>query len=309
MSELLQEEEAANAQQQAKAAAKAAKRQRQRERQRELEQQAASAAAEVTAAAGAAEAAVSVERSAGAPCNIFRGNVPTTAAAPVPLAANSEAASSGSSSSSNYGGTRSSRQQKESSQISQAGASAVAASGTIATPAATGSSGSVLDAGTGLALAVRPPPPAAGSPAHTMAAAEHGAAVLEPAADVDREAAELEQLMRQLGVGSSSSSTGGSGDWDWSEPLPASPATTAPTPPAARASTLGSSIASPRSFARGLREEVMCPITQEPMTDPVAAADGHNYERVAIEGGWDKGGGWGWRAAAVPCCVLGAPAS
>ena len=29
----------------------------------------------------------------------------------------------------------------------------------------------------------------------------------------------------------------------------------------------------------------MCPITQEPMTDPVTAADGHNYERAAIEGG------------------------
>jgi hypothetical protein len=53
------------------------------------------------------------------------------------------------------------------------------------------------------------------------------------------------------------------------------------------------------------------PHHQEPMTDPVTAADGHNYERAAIEGGC----GGVCRVVAVHatscCCVdfceLGAP--
>ncbi len=31
--------------------------------------------------------------------------------------------------------------------------------------------------------------------------------------------------------------------------------------------------------------ELMCPITQEPLRDPVVAADGNLYERFAIQGG------------------------
>jgi hypothetical protein len=70
-----------------------------------------------------------------------------------------------------------------------------------------------------MALAVHPVAPAADPPLHTAIAAEHGAAVLEPAADADSEAAELEQLMRQLGVGSSSYAGGScSGGWDGVSP-------------------------------------------------------------------------------------------
>lgn len=36
--------------------------------------------------------------------------------------------------------------------------------------------------------------------------------------------------------------------------------------------------------------ELRCPITQEPLQDPVLAADGNTYERAAIQGGWV--GGW-----------------
>ena len=36
----------------------------------------------------------------------------------------------------------------------------------------------------------------------------------------------------------------------------------------------------------GMLQDVVCPITQEPMEDPVLAADGHTFERSAIEGGF-----------------------
>ena len=132
---------------------------------------------------------------------------------------------------------------------------------------------------TALAVAaweVRLQAPAADPAAATVAAAELGMALLQPAA------------------GGDSAGGGSSGGWDWSEPLPPAAAATtaaataaaAPTPPrpAVPASTR-SSIDSPGTFARGLREEVMCPITQEPNTDPVTAADGQVYERAAIKGG------------------------
>ena len=35
-----------------------------------------------------------------------------------------------------------------------------------------------------------------------------------------------------------------------------------------------------------------CPITQEPLADPVLAADGQTYERAAMEGGWNGMVGW-----------------
>ena len=37
-----------------------------------------------------------------------------------------------------------------------------------------------------------------------------------------------------------------------------------------------------RREAEGTPNEFMCPITQDTMTDPVIAADGHCYERAAI---------------------------
>ena len=38
-----------------------------------------------------------------------------------------------------------------------------------------------------------------------------------------------------------------------------------------------------------LGDECTCPITMQPMTDPVVAADGHSYDRAAIEG-WFRSG-------------------
>lgn len=37
-------------------------------------------------------------------------------------------------------------------------------------------------------------------------------------------------------------------------------------------------------FDEDLLAELRCPITQEPMLDPVVAADGETYERSAIKG-------------------------
>jgi pantothenate kinase len=45
----------------------------------------------------------------------------------------------------------------------------------------------------------------------------------------------------------------------------------------------------PDSTLSGLLSDLLCPITQEPMRDPVVAADGRTYERTAIEGGWRHG--------------------
>jgi hypothetical protein len=45
----------------------------------------------------------------------------------------------------------------------------------------------------------------------------------------------------------------------------------------------------PASTLSGLLSDLLCPITQEPMRDPVVAADGRTYERTAIEGEWMHG--------------------
>jgi hypothetical protein len=42
----------------------------------------------------------------------------------------------------------------------------------------------------------------------------------------------------------------------------------------------------PASTLGDLLSDLLCPITQEPMHDPVVAADGCMYERTAIEGEW-----------------------
>jgi hypothetical protein len=91
--------------------------------------------------------------------------------------------------------------------------------------------------------------------------------------------AELEQLLRQLGVQTAEE---GPSSAAISTPLQAmtlaaaevAPAPASPVPPS-----------SATSLPPGLLSELMCPITQEPMRDPVVAADGHTYERSAIEGG------------------------
>lgn len=55
----------------------------------------------------------------------------------------------------------------------------------------------------------------------------------------------------------------------------------------------------------GVLSELLCPITQEPMADPVLAADGETYERASIQGGWGHAmGGVGrvcsWKVAKLP---------
>ena len=62
--------------------------------------------------------------------------------------------------------------------------------------------------------------------------------------------------------------------------------TTAPAPAAAAPPPRAA--ASARSLGT-LEDECTCPITMQPMTDPVVAADGHSYDRVAIEG-WFRAG-------------------
>ncbi|GLC39412.1 hypothetical protein PLESTM_000893900 [Pleodorina starrii] len=82
--------------------------------------------------------------------------------------------------------------------------------------------------------------------------------------------------------------------------LAAAPAAAAPPPPpraspAPPAAAAGSSLAGPTApgslahlgsalrHAQALEEHLCCPITQEPLRDPVVAADGNTYERLAIE--------------------------
>ena len=44
-----------------------------------------------------------------------------------------------------------------------------------------------------------------------------------------------------------------------------------------------------KQHSEALSELVVCPITHEPMVDPVSAADGQTYERRAIEEWLQKG--------------------
>merc|ERR1719327_592295 len=45
----------------------------------------------------------------------------------------------------------------------------------------------------------------------------------------------------------------------------------------------------PKEIAMGIPPDFLCPITNEVMVDPVMAADGHSYERCAIERWFDLG--------------------
>ena len=54
-----------------------------------------------------------------------------------------------------------------------------------------------------------------------------------------------------------------------------------------------------------LLSDLCCPITHEPMSDPVVAADGTTYERAAIEGGWGwECVAWGVMLAALKSCCM-----
>jgi hypothetical protein len=103
----------------------------------------------------------------------------------------------------------------------------------------------------------------------------------------------VEQLMQLLGLGASSS-----GQESYRPPAAAVPMqrttpSAAPLPPAPvverhpdPGNTGNQLSASPAATTPGTRllQQVLCPITQEPMEDPVTAADGHTYERVPLLG-------------------------
>ena len=66
-------------------------------------------------------------------------------------------------------------------------------------------------------------------------------------------------------------------------PLPAAPSATTPArPSSARLATAAGRLG---LDARLITNLLCCPITQEPLADPVLAADGQTYERAAMEGG------------------------
>ena len=65
------------------------------------------------------------------------------------------------------------------------------------------------------------------------------------------------------------------------EGAPAPPPARPAPPPPARAAPARPAPPPPRDD--DVPEEFLCPITFEMMTDPVIAADGHTYERRAIE--------------------------
>lgn len=155
--------------------------------------------------------------------------------------------------------------------------------------------------------------------------AQEGAEVPEPAAaegpsDSEGEA-ELAQLMRQMGVSdaaagawgaaqasaaaSASAPAGGAGPALSSPPAsPAQQQLVGGAGVSAAASAAGSSGIIAAAALEPLLDELMCPITQEPMRDPVLAADGSTYEHAAIEA-WivlERGAG---RAPTSP--MTGAP--
>jgi hypothetical protein len=139
------------------------------------------------------------------------------------------------------------------------------------------------------------------APAAEAAAVQQGDATQPPGVDSGPDG--LEQLMQLLGVGASSREGWGKEESDRpaATVVPVQPPTptAAPLPPApvlARSlvpASAGNQLsASPAATTPGTRllQQVLCPITQEPMEEPVTAADGHTYERAAIEGGCGSGG-------------------
>ena len=188
----------------------------------------------------------------------------------------------GSSSGRRQRGRRRGRHSAAGSEMAADGASAVAMAGAPGEAGCTGTTHTAGTAGSAAAPAQQPSPDAT---------------------------AELELLLEQLGVGSSSSAP-------TADPIsppgraanePAAAAAVVPAPgahsamvamgsasAAAAAVAAGAAPAGPSGPAAGplpplgldpdLAEELLCCITQEPMDDPVVAADSFTYERSAIEG-------------------------
>ncbi len=146
-----------------------------------------------------------------------------------------------------------------------------------------------------------------GSPAGAVAGLPSFSKEAAGAAEgVDEEAA-VDELLQHLGIaglGSQPAAVGGSAGGSWgaraaahpaaARLAPVAPAGTARQPQAVAAgiAAAGSSVTSasnPSScplagLPSALLSELHCPITHEPMNDPVVAADGASYERSAIQG-------------------------
>ena len=102
--------------------------------------------------------------------------------------------------------------------------------------------------------------------------------------------------MQQLGLLQAApvvqgSSSGGSAPAPAAEAVrsPAGTATGAllPAPPASALPS--AALSSPTDLDPALLSQLVCPITQEVMADPVSTADGTTFERSAIQGGWVQG--------------------
>ena len=119
----------------------------------------------------------------------------------------------------------------------------------------------------------------------------------EPDADAD---AEVELLMQQLvlSVPAAVATPGGRGGCSALEPALAAAGAGAgvgaAAAAAAAAATAGTATSAlipdpglPARLDPALLSQLLCPISQEPMVDPVVAADGTTFERAAIEGGCD----------------------
>ena len=267
---LLQEEEEQAEQraerQAAKAAGKAAKRQRQRERQQAAAAAAASAAAEAavaveTAETSAAAAAVESEMCAEEE-HVLPSGFAATGRQTEQAATGGQLAAAGSAGGSSGGTTgRSKKQRRKKGKQMAAGAAPVGG-----TSGGTSGAAGRREADSGAAAADQQAP----------------AAVQSETAPAEPDAAELEQLMQQLGLGAAPEGSGSRGRTSTATPEPVSC-----DPPAPPAAPPASSAATParQPFDPSLLSDLCCPITHEPMADPVVVADGGTYERAAIEGG------------------------
>eukprot|EP00887_Chlorella_sp_A99_P002971 scaffold24.g2971.t1 len=270
--ELLAEEERQAAQEAAKAAAKTAKRQRQKERRR-------------TAAAAAAPQEAWAEAQAAEEHLVEAGEATGGAGSAVPQQV---------------------LQQQEAGLPSPAPQQVGPTPPQVRDAGSSGSKRRRKKQGARAAAATTAPAPVVGAGASgTMPAAEQdvplaaGPGVPEPAAadkSADSEAeAELAQLMREMGVSPAAAGAwGGAGPStaaiaaDLTPVRPASPTQHPLQPVGSRqgadgTSTIGSGRVAEAAARDALVCELLCPITREPMRDPVLAADGRTYERAAIE--------------------------
>ncbi|GLC39408.1 hypothetical protein PLESTM_000893500 [Pleodorina starrii] len=154
-----------------------------------------------------------------------------------------------------------------------------------------------------------PPPPAGAANGGGAAAAAASLPGTTYAALQQQEQRELEEAERQAAAAAAAAerypgSSGGGGGAVGTSNGGAMAAAAAPDAAAsmavpsfyAAAAAAGSSLAGPTApgslahllasalrHAQALEEHLCCPITQEPLRDPVVAADGNTYERLAIE--------------------------